>query len=157
MQLACSAQSFAQVIRDLAGSARMGRDRSCTARVFASCSHLGRSCDVRLLQDASQFSDAVPSLMASVCRRSDCGTVARVRAVGTLVVMARLLNDMPIEWADQLFLHPLNQEMFGTLVSLIGGLRQCREFADYYEFQQELLAKVWAAPATLEALSCRHD
>jgi hypothetical protein len=36
----CSALSFAQVIRDLAGSAGTGRDRSCTAQVFQSCSHL---------------------------------------------------------------------------------------------------------------------
>jgi hypothetical protein len=45
VQLACSALSFALVIRDLAGSAGTGRDRSCTARVFPSCSHLRRRAD----------------------------------------------------------------------------------------------------------------
>jgi hypothetical protein len=38
----CSARSFAQVIRDLAGSAGTGRDRACTAQVFPSCSLLSR-------------------------------------------------------------------------------------------------------------------
>ena len=45
MQLACSALSFAQVIQDLAGLAETGRDRSCTARVFPSCSRLRRRAD----------------------------------------------------------------------------------------------------------------
>ena len=40
VQFVCSALSFAQVIQDLAGSAGTGRDRSCTARVFPSRSHL---------------------------------------------------------------------------------------------------------------------
>jgi hypothetical protein len=33
-----------------------------------------------------------------------------------------------------MFLHPIQQEAFGTLVSLIANLRQCREYVDYYDF-----------------------
>ena len=42
VQLVGLALQFAHVIRDVTGSVGMGRDRSCTARVFPSCSHLGR-------------------------------------------------------------------------------------------------------------------
>jgi hypothetical protein len=56
--------------------------------------------------------------------------------------VARLLNDMPLEWAGRVFLHPIHQETFGTLVSLIVDLRRCRQYADFYDFQQSLLAKV---------------
>ena len=45
MQLVCSALSFAQVIRDVEGPVGTGRDRSYTARVFPSCSHLRRRAD----------------------------------------------------------------------------------------------------------------
>lgn len=56
--------------------------------------------------------------------------------------MARLLNDMPLEWAGRVFMHPIHQETFATLVSLIADLRQSRNYPDFYEFQQGLLAKV---------------
>lgn len=49
---------------------------------------------------------------------------------------------MPLEWAGKVFLHPIHQETFGTLVSLIAALRQCRAYADFYAFQQDLLTKV---------------
>jgi hypothetical protein len=65
-----------------------------------------------------------------------------------------MLNDMPLDWAGRLFLHPLHQETFGTLVSLIANLRQCREYADYYDFQQDLLTKVIEVQAHRSA--CRR-
>jgi hypothetical protein len=61
---------------------------------------------------------------------------------------------MPLEWSGRLFLHPMHQEAFGTLVSLITYLRRCREYADYYEFQQALLAKVLEVQA--HRLACRR-
>ena len=72
---------------------------------------------------------------------------------GTLVGMPKLLNDMPLAWADELFRHPLHQETFGTLVLMIDRLRQCRNFADYYGFQQDLLARVDVVQA--HRLVCR--
>jgi hypothetical protein len=61
---------------------------------------------------------------------------------------------MPLEWSGRLFLHPMHQEAIGTLISLITDLRQCREYADYYEFQQTLLAKVLEVQAHRRA--CRR-
>ncbi len=58
--------------------------------------------------------------------------------------MPQLLNDMPLERANQLFMHPLHQDAFRHLVELIVSLRQCRTYEDYYHFQQELLGKVLA-------------
>jgi hypothetical protein len=56
--------------------------------------------------------------------------------------MARLLNDMPLERADHVFLHPMHQEAFGTLVSLIASLRRFRTYQEFYEFQQDLLSRI---------------
>jgi len=53
-----------------------------------------------------------------------------------------LLNDMPLERAGRLFLHPIHQEAFSALVQFITNLRQCRTYPDYYQFQQTLLGKV---------------
>jgi hypothetical protein len=53
-----------------------------------------------------------------------------------------LLNDMPPEWAGRVFLHPLHQDAFRDSVQLIADLRQCRNYRDYYQFQQKLLGKV---------------
>lgn len=52
------------------------------------------------------------------------------------------LNAMPLERANSLFMHPIHQEAYAALVRLITDLRQCRGYADYYDFQRELLAKV---------------
>lgn len=51
---------------------------------------------------------------------------------------------MPLERANALFLHPLHQDAYAALVQLIIHLRQCQTYADYYDFQQELLNKVLA-------------
>jgi hypothetical protein len=56
--------------------------------------------------------------------------------------MPLLLNDMPLERANQIFRHPIHQDSVGTLVQLITALRQCRRAEDYYHFQQDLLARV---------------
>jgi hypothetical protein len=53
-----------------------------------------------------------------------------------------LLNDMPPEWADRVFLHPIHQAALRESVQLIADLRQCRSYSDYYLFQQNLLGKV---------------
>jgi hypothetical protein len=53
-----------------------------------------------------------------------------------------LLNDMPPEWAGRVFLHPIHQDAFRDSVQLIADLRQCRNYRDYYQFQQRLLGKV---------------
>jgi hypothetical protein len=53
-----------------------------------------------------------------------------------------LLNDMPLERAGRLFLHPIHQDAFPALVQFIVDLRQRRTYPDYYRFQQELLDKV---------------
>jgi hypothetical protein len=53
-----------------------------------------------------------------------------------------LLNDMPLERANRLFLHPIHQETFPRLVQFIIDLRRCRRYPDYYRFQQALLDKV---------------
>jgi hypothetical protein len=65
-----------------------------------------------------------------------------------------LLNDMPLERADQVFLHPRYQEAFGTLVSLIARLRRCSTYQEFYEFQQDLLASVVEVQA--HRLACRR-
>jgi len=51
---------------------------------------------------------------------------------------------MPLERANQLFLHPIHQDAYRVLVELIVSLRQCRKYEDYYHFQQDLLTKVLA-------------
>jgi hypothetical protein len=56
--------------------------------------------------------------------------------------MPTLLNDMPLERAGRVFLHPIHQEAFPVLVQLIIDLRKCRTYPDYYQFQQTLLDKV---------------
>lgn len=56
--------------------------------------------------------------------------------------MPTLLNDVPPEWAGRVFLHPIHQDAFRDSVSLIADLRQCRNYRDYYQFQQKLLGKV---------------
>ena len=56
--------------------------------------------------------------------------------------MPVLLNDMPLERSNRLFLHPIHQEAFGALVQLIADLRGCRAYTDYYGFQQELLRRI---------------
>ena len=38
----------------------------------------------------------------------------------TLVSVAKLLNDMPLDRANRLYLHPIHQDTYKTLVSLIG-------------------------------------
>lgn len=61
---------------------------------------------------------------------------------GRLNAVPTLLNDMPLERAGQIFLHPIHQEAFPALVQFIVDLRNCRTYPDYYRFQQELLDKV---------------
>jgi hypothetical protein len=56
-----------------------------------------------------------------------------------------LLNDMPLERASGVFLHPLHQNAYRDLAQLILALRQCRKYEDYYHFQQDLLGRVLAA------------
>ncbi len=56
--------------------------------------------------------------------------------------MPTLLNDMQPEWAGRVFLHPIHQDAFRDAVQLIADLRQCRNYRDYYQFQQSLLRKV---------------
>jgi len=56
--------------------------------------------------------------------------------------MPTLLNDMSPERAHQVFMHPIHQEVFPTLVQLISDLRRCRSYRDYAVFQEELLSKV---------------
>jgi hypothetical protein len=56
--------------------------------------------------------------------------------------MPLLLNDMPLERANQIFRHPIHQDGVGALVQLITALRQCRTTEDFYQFQQGLLAQV---------------
>src|SRR5437763_16826549 len=56
-----------------------------------------------------------------------------------------LLNDMPLERTNQIFRHPIHQDGVCTLVRLITALRQCRSAEDFYDFQQELLARVLEA------------
>lgn len=56
--------------------------------------------------------------------------------------MPKLVNDMPLEQANRLFLHPIHQDAFGVCVQLIADLRQCRTYRDYYRFQQDLLEKI---------------
>ncbi|WP_177329017.1 hypothetical protein [Amycolatopsis australiensis] len=53
-----------------------------------------------------------------------------------------LLNDMPLERTNQIFRHPIHQDGVGTLVRLITALRRCRSAEDFYDFQQDLLARV---------------
>lgn len=53
-----------------------------------------------------------------------------------------LLKDMPLERANQVLRHPIHQEGVSTLLGLITALRRCRSPEDYYEFQQDLLARV---------------
>ncbi|MGQ0775282.1 MAG: hypothetical protein ACT4NY_12810 [Pseudonocardiales bacterium] len=53
-----------------------------------------------------------------------------------------LLNDMPLERTNQIFRHPIHQDGVGTLMRLITALRQCRSAEDFYDFQQDLLARV---------------
>jgi hypothetical protein len=55
-----------------------------------------------------------------------------------------LLNDMPLERVNRIFLHPMHQEGVGAVVELITALRQCRSSEDYFQFQQGLLVKVLA-------------
>lgn len=78
----------------------------------------------------------------------------RRTCLGRLVIVAKLLNDMPLDWAGRVFLHPIHQGIPATLVSLIADLRQCQEYADYYDFQQGLLAKVIEVQA--HRLACRR-
>jgi hypothetical protein len=61
---------------------------------------------------------------------------------GRLNAVPTLLNDMPLERAGRLFLHPIHQDAFPALVQFIIDLRHCRTYPDYYRFQQELLDKV---------------
>jgi hypothetical protein len=63
---------------------------------------------------------------------------------GRLDTMPQLLNDMPLERANQLFNNPIHQDAYRDLAQLIVNLRQCRTYEDYYHFQQELLVKVLA-------------
>lgn len=58
--------------------------------------------------------------------------------------MARLLNDMPLERANRIFRHPLQQETVGVLAQLITALRQCGTSEAYFQFQQDLLTRVLA-------------
>jgi hypothetical protein len=60
------ALSFAQVIRDLTGSAGTGRDRSCTARVVPSCSHPGRRADCRRRSNADPVAPPSDPYLADV-------------------------------------------------------------------------------------------
>jgi len=60
----------------------------------------------------------------------------------TLVSVAKLLNDMPLDRANRLYLHPIHQDTYKTLVSLIANLRQCRSFEDFHHFQQTLLEEI---------------
>jgi hypothetical protein len=52
------------------------------------------------------------------------------------------LNDMPLERTNQLFMHPIHQDAYGTLIELITELRRCQTNSEYYQFQYKLLAKV---------------
>lgn len=61
---------------------------------------------------------------------------------GRLNAVPTLLNDMPLERAGRIFLHPIHQDAFPALVQFIVDLRHCRTYPDYYRFQQELLDKV---------------
>jgi hypothetical protein len=61
---------------------------------------------------------------------------------GRLEAMPALLNDMPVDRVNQLFMHPIQQDAFHSLVQLIAELRLCREYPDYNQFQQELLIKI---------------
>ena len=49
---------------------------------------------------------------------------------------------MPVERSNRIFTHPIHQEGFADLVQLISELRQCRNYQDYYFFQQTLLEKI---------------
>lgn len=60
----------------------------------------------------------------------------------TLVSVAKLLNDMPLDRANRLYLHPIHQDTYKTLVSLVANLRQCRSFEDFHHFQQTLLEEI---------------
>ena len=60
----------------------------------------------------------------------------------TLVSVANLLNDMPLDRANRRCLHPIHQDTYKTLVSLIANLRQCRSFEDFHHFQQTLLEEI---------------
>jgi hypothetical protein len=61
---------------------------------------------------------------------------------GRLDAVPQLLNDMPVERADQLFSNPLARDTYYALPGLIVALRQARTYEDFYHFQQELLGKV---------------
>lgn len=56
--------------------------------------------------------------------------------------MPLLLKDMSPDRPDRIFRHPMHQRVVGDLAELIGGLRQCRTSADFFHFQQDLLARV---------------
>lgn len=56
----------------------------------------------------------------------------------------KLLNAMPLERTNRIFLHPVHQEAVGAVAQLIVDLRQCRSPEDYFTFQQGLLTKVLA-------------
>jgi hypothetical protein len=62
--------------------------------------------------------------------------------LATRVSVAKLLNDMPLDRANRLYLHPIHQDTYKTLVSLISDLRQCRSFEDFHHFQQALLEEI---------------
>jgi hypothetical protein len=73
---------------------------------------------------------------------------------GRLNAVPTLLNDMPLERAGQIFLHPIHQEAFPVLVQFIVDLRHRRTYPDYYRFQQELLDKVLGVQS--QRAACRR-
>lgn len=62
---------------------------------------------------------------------------------------------MPPERANQLFMHPMHQDVYPALVQLIIDLRQCRSYEDYAHFQEDLLTKVLEVQAHRNA--CRQN
>lgn len=56
--------------------------------------------------------------------------------------MSTRLNDLPLEQVHKLFMHPLHQDAFRTMVSMIAALRECEAYPDYRDLQQDLLTKL---------------
>ena len=74
--------------------------------------------------------------------------------LATLVGVAKLLNDMALDRANRLFLHPIHQNAYKTLVALVSDLRQCRSFEDFHHFQQMLLEEILKIQA--HGAACTH-
>jgi hypothetical protein len=58
--------------------------------------------------------------------------------------MPKRLDDLPAARIDAMQTHPIHNEGMGTVVRLINQLRACRNEADLYEMQQDLLTALLA-------------